>query len=56
MRKPRMTKLGQGVGVRAHYPSLPNNRHEFFKNYFSSSFFNMNSYIDLDPYNFIYFI
>ena len=20
MRKPRMTKLGQGVGVRAHYP------------------------------------
>ena len=21
VRKPRMTKLGQGVGVRAHYPS-----------------------------------
>ena len=21
MRKPRMTKLGQGVGVRAHYPN-----------------------------------
>ena len=22
MRKPRMTKLGQGVGVRAHYPTI----------------------------------
>ena len=22
VRKPRMTKLGQGVGVRAHYPML----------------------------------
>ena len=22
VRKPRMTKLGQGVGVRAHYPRL----------------------------------
>ena len=22
VRKPRMTKLGQGVGVRAHYPTI----------------------------------
>ena len=25
VRKPRMTKFGQGVGVRAHYPTLARN-------------------------------
>ena len=30
-RKPRMTKLGQGVGVRAHYPSVPSVNTPFLK-------------------------